>query len=102
MATANLNFSEPRLATSNVIGNEAPRDWLWEVCCDDKSTLTQAALGRDHTAKRLNISTKYDATKRRRVEEAKQQVKTNKPRRIWFSQPCSYWCNFVDLNAQPA
>ena len=85
ITAVNLNFSDQWLATDNAVENEDSRDWLWEVCCVNDSTRTRAALDRGHRARRLNITTKYDASKRKCVEEAKRQVKENRPRRIWFS-----------------
>ena len=62
ITAVNLNFSDQWFATNNAVENGDSRDWLWEVCCDNDSTLTQAALDRGHRARRPNIATKSDAS----------------------------------------
>ncbi|MDA8583090.1 hypothetical protein N9L68_02630 [bacterium] len=64
-------------------------DECWEICCNPRGTLTDAATATGLRAKRLTLGTGYDIMKEETVRKARKHMNNTKPRRAWVSIPCT-------------
>ena len=74
------------------------RDGLWEVACAANSWLTECALNHGIPARRINYTNGFDIYVPHtweRMAELRDQVR---PRKIWFSLPCTKWCRWTAVN----
>lgn len=71
---------------------------VWELCCHEQSTLTEAALARGLAARRLTLETGYDFTTNGAVRKAKRLALKLRPRKAWLSPPCTPWCQWQNTH----
>ena len=74
------------------------RDGLWEVACADNSWLSECASLHGIPARRINYANGFDIYEPdtwQRLALLRDQVR---PRKIWFSLPCTKWCRWSALN----
>jgi hypothetical protein len=70
----------------------------WEMFCAPDSWLTAACRTEGLRFSRINLQQGYDLYKTNTYELLKEKYKSEKPRRIWISTRCTYWCPFTSLN----
>lgn len=74
------------------------RDGLWEVACSPHSWLSEAAEQHGLQPKRINLHSGFDLYKDQTWAELHRLRALRRPRRIWFSLPCTKWCPWTSLN----
>ena len=72
----------------------------WEMFCAPDSWLTAACRTEGLRFSRINLQQGYDLYKSSTYELLKEKYKSEKPKRIWVSTRCTYWCPFTSLNYQ--
>ncbi|CAJ1379108.1 unnamed protein product [Effrenium voratum] len=90
-------------ATSSLImnmhkENHLKGDFLWEFACAPESWLSQAILDRHLIARRINLSEGYDLFKPDTWRRLRVLRDVHKPKKLWFSLPCTHFCNWVSVN----
>ena len=88
-ATANENLR------NLVRGNQVD---VWEMFCSPHSFLTQACESEGLHCSRINLDNHYDLYRRQTYDALFQKVKKERPKRIWVSTRCTYWCPWTSLN----
>ena len=71
---------------------------LWEIACSDGSWLTASAQHHGISARRINYSQGYDIYKDETWERLKAERRREKPKKLWFSLPCTRWCQWTQVN----
>ena len=90
MATMLMAFTSSLLLSLHL----GPRDGLWEVACAPHSWLSMAADEHGLQPRRIGYDL-YQASTWDRLREERRQ---RRPRRIWFSLPCTKWCAWTSIN----
>ena len=65
-------------------------DGLWEIACALHSWLTEAAQKQGLKPRRINLETGYDLYKKETWEHLRALRKKHRPKRGWWSLPCTY------------
>ena len=78
------------------------RDGLWEVACAPHSWLSEAATQYGLAPRRINLAEGYDLYDKETWKRLRLLYKERKPRRIWFSLPCTKWCAWTSVNYNTA
>ena len=86
-----LNVGAMNLAMDGV-------DGLWEVACSPHSWLSEACEKQGLQPKRINLHQGYDLYQPKTWELLQTERRQRRPRRIWFSLPCTKWCPWNRLN----
>ena len=73
-------------------------DGLWEVACAPHSWLSDAAERRALHPRRINLQQGYDLYKKDTWNELRRLRQQRRPRRLWFSLPCTKWCSWTSVN----
>ncbi|CAK9114764.1 Integrase catalytic domain-containing protein [Durusdinium trenchii] len=76
------------------------RDGLWEFACAPDSWLTKASERQGLHCKRVNLHQGYDLYQPATWERLAHERKVKRPKRLWFSLPCTKWCPWTRLNYQ--
>ena len=71
---------------------------MWEVCCRPTSTLTAECQNSGMVGLRKSIENGYDLEKRSTAEKLKEELKRERPRRLWFSLRCTEWTLIQNIN----
>ena len=74
------------------------RDGLWEIACAPHSWLSDAAQRQGLHPRRINLEAGYDLYKKDTWEHLRALRRRHRPRRLWWSLPCTYWCSWTALN----
>ena len=74
------------------------RDGLWEMGCGPHSWLTEACEAQGLQPRRIGLSTGHDFYKHETWSELRRLYGKHRPRRLWFSLPCTKWCQWSSLN----
>ena len=74
------------------------RDGVWEIACSPHSWLSQACDQQGLNPRRINLSSGYDLYRRETWEHLRVLRRRHRPRRLWFSLPCTKWCRWSSLN----
>ena len=74
------------------------RDGLWEIACAPHSWLSAAAQQHGLQPRRINLEAGYDLYKKETWDHLRAMRKKHRPRRLWWSLPCTYWCQWTALN----
>ena len=74
------------------------RDGLWEVACAPHSWLSEAASELGLQPRRINLSSGYDLYQAETWRQLRELRKKCRPRRLWFSLPCTKWCPWTAVN----
>ena len=70
----------------------------WELFCSPESELSKQSDRYGFKAVRINLANGYDLYKAETYEKLKGLCVKQRPRRIWVSPRCTYYCSWVDLN----
>ena len=73
-------------------------DFLWEVACSNNSWLSEEVLKQGLSARRINYANGFDIYQKECWQRLRQLQREKKPKKIWFSLPCTRCCRFVNLN----
>ena len=74
------------------------RDGLWEVACAPHSWLSDAAQRQGLHPSRVNLEAGFDLYKSTTWDNLRELRKVRRPRRLWLSFPCTFWCPWTSLN----
>ena len=74
------------------------RDGLWEVACAPHSWLTEAAEEQNLKPRRINLAQGYDLYQTSTWNQLRDLRQRHRPRRLWFSLPCTKWCAWTSVN----
>ena len=83
-------------AMSNLIYHKEPV--VWELFCSPESTLSQEVLKSGIRAVRINLASGFDLYKPETYEQLKKLWLLQRPKKIWISSPCTFYCDWSDLN----
>ena len=72
----------------------------WELFCAPESWLTAACRSEGLRMPRINLHQGYDLYKKDTYDQLLKKYKRERPRRLWISTRCTYWCPFTSLNYQ--
>ena len=73
-------------------------DGVWEVACSPHSWLSEACEQQGLRPRRINLEKGYDLYKKDTWEDLKLLRRRTKPRKIWFSLPCTKYCQWTFIN----
>lgn len=71
---------------------------IWEVCCRLDSSLTMSCQKRGMKALRKTLENGYDIFKEETVTRLKKELRSERPKRGWFSLKCTEWTNIQNIN----
>ena len=74
------------------------RDGLWEIACAPHSWLSISAEQHDLRPRRINLSNGYDLYKAETWSELRELRRLRRPKKLWFSLPCTKWCPWTSIN----
>ena len=74
------------------------RDGLWEVACAPHSWLSQAAEQQGLRPRRINLESGFDLYRPETWKQLHALRRQHRPKRIWFSLPCTKWCPWTSVN----
>ncbi|CAK9114245.1 unnamed protein product [Durusdinium trenchii] len=74
------------------------QDGIWEIACAPHSWLSEACDQQGLRPRRINLQQGYDIYKTATWEHLKGLRRRHRPRRLWFSLPCTKWCQWSKLN----
>ena len=74
------------------------RDGLWEIACAPHSWLSEAADRQGLRPRRINLQAGYDLYRKETWDHLRALRRRHRPRRLWFSLPCTFWCPWTSLN----
>ena len=86
------------LATAVTEFSLAGRDGLWEIACAPHSWLSEAAEGHGLHPRRINLQAGYDLYQESTWQQLRELRRRHRPRRLWFSLPCTKWCAWTSVN----
>ena len=72
----------------------------WEMFCAPGSWLTQACEAYGLKAHRINLACGYNLYDPKSYQQLRERFHHERPRRIWVSARCTYWCPWTALNYQ--
>ena len=73
-------------------------DAVWEIACSPHSWLSQACEKQGLPARRINLAEGYDIYRPETWESLKALRRVKKPKKIWFSLPCTKFCRWTYIN----
>ena len=94
MATTMMSMATSTLASFAL----DDRDGLWEIACAPHSWLSEAAQQHGLRPRRINLEAGYDLTKEETWRHLRELRRRHRPRRLWWSLPCTHWCPWTSLN----
>ena len=74
------------------------RDGVWEIACAPHSWLSQASQEHDLKPRRINLHSGYDLYNPSTWNALRELRRKYRPRKIWFSLPCTKWCQWSVVN----
>ena len=74
------------------------RDGVWEIACSPHSWLSESASAHGLAPRRVNYQAGYDLYKEATWEQLRDLRQQKRPRRLWFSLPCTKWCPWTAVN----
>ena len=101
MATKVMMFASTMIlaASAALIGFTMDgRDGLWEVACAPHSWLNQAAEQHGLHPRPINLQNGFDLHQPKTWEQLDDLRRRCRPKRIWWSLPCTYWCPWSALS----
>ena len=78
------------------------RDGLWEIACAPHSWLSEAAQKHGLNPRRINLEAGFDLTKKETWDYLRVLRRRHRPRRLWWSLPCTRWCPWTSINYSTA
>ena len=97
MQLADKTNSEAIEALAAVTPTQTRPD-LWEVCCSPESRLARSVIDAGGKAVRINLEQGYDLRKQTAWNDLKTKALRERPRKIWFSLPCTAWSMMQNAN----
>ena len=73
-------------------------DGVWEVACSPHSWLSEACEQHGLQPRRINYQEGYDLYMKETWHRLRDLYLKKRPRRIWFSLPCTKWCPWTSVN----
>ena len=70
----------------------------WELFCAPDSWLTAACQSEGLRASRINLHQGYDLYQPSTYDELRERFHLERPKRVWVSTRCTYWCPWTSLN----
>ncbi|CAL1142414.1 unnamed protein product, partial [Cladocopium goreaui] len=89
----NVNISSD---TELVVYQKPPM--LWEMFCSPDSELTNQALKAGLCAYRINLAGGFDLYRKNTYDGLRQLRRRHKAKKFWISTPCTFYCDWTDLN----
>ena len=74
------------------------RDGLWEVACSPHSWLSMAGEKHGIPSRRINLTNGYDLYNPATWQQLRELRRQRRPRRMWFSLPCTKSCSWTSVN----
>ena len=74
------------------------RDGLWEIACAPHSWLSESAQQQGLRPRRINLEAGYDLYHPETWIRLRSLRDQHRPRRLWFSLPCTKWCPLTSVN----
>ena len=71
---------------------------VWEMFCAPDSWLSSACQEEGLRCSRINLHQNYDLYKASTYDELWDKFLRERPKRIWVSSRCTYWCPWTSLN----
>ena len=71
---------------------------VWEMFCSPESGLTNEVRKEGLDGVRINLSGGYDLYKSQTYVHLRQLRGKQRPRKYWVSSPCTYYCDWSELN----
>ena len=71
---------------------------LWEIACAHNSWLTASAIEHGISSRRINYKQGYDIYKKATWERLSIERRQQRPKKLWFSLPCTRWCQWNQVN----
>ena len=93
-----VNLMTASLMTVALQINLEGRMGMWEIACSENSWLTSAANDHGINSRRINYAQGYDIYRDETWERLKQERRQDRPRKLWFSLPCTRWCQWTQVN----
>ena len=101
MATKVMMFASTMIAAASATMMDFTmdgRDGLWEVACAPHSWLSQAAEQHGLRPRRINLQSGFDLYQPKTWEQLDDLRRRCRPKRIWWSLPCTRWCSWTSVN----
>ena len=73
-------------------------DGVWEIACSPHSWLSEACGREGLKPRRINLEQGYDLYRSDTRATMGKLFKLKRPKRLWFSLPCTKWCQWTYLN----
>ena len=73
---------------------------VWEMFCAPESWLTTACQESGLTCSRINLHMGYDLYDPKTYDRLRSKFAIEKPRKVWVSTRCTFWCPWTSLNYQ--
>jgi len=70
----------------------------WELFCAPDSWLAAACQSEGLRASRINLHQGYDLYQPSTYDELRERFHRERPKRVWVSTRCTYWCPWTSLN----
>ena len=88
------------MATSSLLlgAHLHDRDGLWEIACAPHSWLSESAQQQGLRPRRINLEAGYDLYHPETWIRLRSLRDQHRPRRLWFSLPCTKWCPWTSVN----
>ena len=74
------------------------RDCVWEIACAPHSWLSEAVQKEGMKPRRINLASGYDLYQPSTWEAMEVLRKKVRPRKLWFSLPCTKFCRWTYIN----
>ena len=74
------------------------RDCVWEIACAPHSWLSEAVQREGMAARRINLASGYDLYQPATWEAMETLRRKTRPRKLWFSLPCTKFCRWTYIN----
>ena len=78
------------------------RDGVWEIACAPHSQLSESTEAQGLKPRRINLHSGYDLYKPETWVKLRELRRQHRPRRLWFSLPCTKWCSWTSVNFNTA
>ena len=71
---------------------------VWELFCQKESELSQACLKQGIPVQRINLHSGFNLYTDEAYDRLWTLFKQQRPKKLWISPTCTFWCNWTDLN----
>ena len=74
------------------------QDCVWEIACSPHSWLSEACGQHGLPSRRINYQEGFDLYHKETWHRLRELYGTKRPRKLWFSLPCTKWCPWTSVN----